>query len=240
VKNALTNWSTALRGAILPGIASAGVAVILAVVNPANAASISFSAADGTRSGTPVNVDVFAQDVEDGVEVTLKVNDSNNIGDLLAVYFNFGGTFNHKTISKTSVTGQDVTKVAFDTNNIVAGNIGQKFEMAVQFGTTGSAGGLLTSTTFKIAQAGLSVQQFLNQTFAVRLQSVGSGPNGGGGSAKQYGIAPTAFDPEKPPEVVPPTGTAVPEPMTILGSLAALGVGYSAKRKQSKQNEAQA
>ncbi|RMF69325.1 MAG: hypothetical protein D6742_02855 [Cyanobacteria bacterium J069] len=177
-------------------IASAGVAVLLAAVNPADAASISFSAAED-RGSSPVDVDVFARDVEDGVEVTLKVNDSTNIGDLLAVYFNFGGTFNHKTINKSSVTGADVTKVSFDTNNIVGGNIGQKFEMAVQFGTTGAAGGLLTSTTFKIAQAGLTVQEFLNQTFAVRLQAVGSGPNGGGGSAKQYGTAPTAFDPDR-------------------------------------------
>jgi len=69
VKNALTTWSTA--------IASAGIAVLLAAVNPANAASLSFSASDGTRSSTPVNVDIFAKDVEDGVEVTLKVNDSN-------------------------------------------------------------------------------------------------------------------------------------------------------------------
>lgn len=230
MKNALTTWSTAL--------ASAGIVVLMAAVNPANAASLSFSASDGTRSSTPVNVDIFAKDVDDGVEVTLKVNDSNNIGDLLAVYFNFGGTFNHNTLKASNVTGQDVTKVAFNTNNIVGGNIGQRFEMAVQFGTVGAAGGLLTSTTFKIAQAGLTVQEFLNQTFAVRLQAVGSGPNGGGGSAKQYGVAPTAFDPEKPPTVVPPTGTAVPEPMTILGSLAALGAGYSVKRKQAKQTEA--
>lgn len=229
MKNVLTTWSTA--------IASAGVAVLLAAVNPADAASLSFSASDGTRSSTPVNVDIFAKDVEDGVEVTLKVNDSNNIGDLLAVYFNFGGTFNHNTLKANNVTGQDVTKVALNTNNIVGGNIGQRFEMAVQFGTVGASGGLLTSTTFKIAQAGLTVQEFLNQTFAVRLQAVGPGP-GGGGSAKQYGTAPTAFDPENPPEVVPPTGTAVPEPMTILGSLAALGAGYSVKRNQAKRTEA--
>ncbi|MBF2086420.1 MAG: hypothetical protein IGS16_17680, partial [Thermoleptolyngbya sp. C42_A2020_037] len=205
MKNALTTWSTA--------IASAGIAVLMAAVNPANAASITFSASQ-QQGSAPVNVDIFAQDVADGVEFSLKVNDPKNIGDLLAIYFNFGGLFDTNIPKTTTVTGQDVTKVALNTNNIVGGNIGQRFEMAIQFGRTGAAGGLLTETTFKIAQVGLTVQDFLHQTFAVRLQAVGSGVNGGTNSAKQYGTAPVAVDPVKviEPIKLPEPEVKAPEP----------------------------
>ena len=177
---------------------------------PAGAATVSFNA-DAAQGSDAISVGVTLTDISGGIRVDLLINDSINTGDILATYLNFVAAFDHEH-AITSVTG-DVydNNWKFNTNNIVGGNIGQVFDLGVQVSSTGSSGGLMESASFNVFGTALDISDLFGEAFAVRLQTVGPIPNGGSGSAKQFGTVPEGGG--------NPSG--VPEP----GSLALIGAG---------------
>lgn len=196
-----------------------GVALATA---PAQAASLGFTI-DETRGAASTDTDVILTDIDGGVEFSFAVNDQTNTSDLVAVYFNVAETIPNDF----SIVGGDVTKFEFDTRNVVAGNIGEIFDVGVQIGNTGSSGEFFDSFTFNVYGTDLDVTDFYEQTFAVRGQSVGPIANGGGNqSSKEFGIASPQSN-----SLVTQEGAAVPEPATILG----LALGGSALMAAKKK-----
>ncbi len=206
---------------------SAGLAVASSAFSAANAASLSFKA-DDQRGSDSASVDIFAEDVVGGVKFTLTVNDPKNTADLFGTYLNFADSFD---FSKNITSIDGALNYKFNTNNIGAGNIGQKFDLGIQLTNTGASGGLVTSKMFTILGTDLDVNDLLGQQMAVRLQAVGSGSNGGGGSAKQYGIAPTSS--YVPP--TPPKPKTVPEPGSFAGLALVGGAMAFSRRRRTNQ-----
>jgi hypothetical protein len=93
----------------------------------------------------------------------------------------------------------------------------------IEIGTAGIGNDDVQSimwTFFRNDGQDLTLDDFFGGEWAARVTSVG--PAGSrGGSSKLSGVAPTE---------------AVPEPLTILGSATALGIGGLLKREQSKKN----
>jgi hypothetical protein len=207
-----------------------GLAVASSAFSAANAASLSFKA-DDQRGSDSASVDIFAEDVDGGVKFTLTVNDPNNTADLSATYLNFDDSFNTSNI--TRIDGALDYKL--DTNKIGNGNIGKdNFDLGIQLTGTGASGGLVTSKMFTIFGTDLDVNDILGQQMAVRLQAVGSGADGGKGSAKQYGIAPTSsYLPTTPPK--PFVKTSVPEPASFAGLALVGGAMAFSRRRRSNQ-----
>ena len=144
-------------------LAAAGVAVTMSSFNPADAASVGFKV-DQQISGdtTPITFDVGLTDVSGGVQIDLSVAPSSaNTGDIFGAFFNL--SMNPQSISGFNVTGSDVTDWEFNTNNMGGGNNvtpAGPFDVGVTFGTSGSSGGLLTSTSFLVS--GVDVSKFLD------------------------------------------------------------------------------
>src|SRR5215216_1867577 len=84
------------------------------------------------------------------------------------------------------------------------------FDQIVRIGHQGTAGGLITATTFTIATHGQTLDASTFTMVGIRAQSVGLGPNGGGGSAKDTSSTRTLI-------------AAVPEPSSTLLLALALG-----------------
>lgn len=214
----MTNRFSVLVGST---VLAAGMAFIPSIFDSANAATVSFQVTNKISDDTtPIFYDVTLSDITGGgVKVTLaqSTNTPNN-GDLFGAFFNIAGS---PTTSSNVVTGTNVTNYAFNTSNLGGGNNvtpAGPFDIGVTFGRSGSSGGLLKSTMFNIT--GVTVNDFLNQSFAIRAQTSGPGANGGNGSTKVIGTV--------------PSGTAVPEPLTMLGAGAAVGFGTIFKKRLAK------
>ncbi|MFP4122823.1 MAG: PEP-CTERM sorting domain-containing protein [Coleofasciculus sp.] len=202
-------------------VAAAGVAVAMSSFNPADAAFVTFSANPfGDQSAG--KVDFRLEEVGSDVKFTVDVDSSvNNGGDLRGIWFDVA----NDSLLPLTITGSDITQTQQDANNV--NNLGggnnlngggtlAPFDVGLEIGTPGMGSDFITSTMFTVSD--VTLDQFLGQEFGVRLTSLGDNRQG---STKLAAVAPTE---------------AVPEPLTILGSATALGIGGLLKREQSKKN----
>ncbi|MEQ8973719.1 MAG: PEP-CTERM sorting domain-containing protein [Coleofasciculus sp. C1-SOL-03] len=207
-------------------LAATGAAVAMSSFNPADAAFVTFSATPFT--GNDAEVDFLLEEVGNDVKFTVTVDSNvNGGGDLRGVWFD---------IANDSLLDLDIDKMGSNIPEIQqnAGSVSDlggdanlngggpnnpgNFDIGVEIGTQGASPDFIPSTMFTVKNIGLD--QFLGQKFAARVTSVGSD---GEGSSKLSAVAPTEAEP-------------VPEPLTILGSATALGIGGLLKRQQSKKN----
>lgn len=188
----------------------------------ASAASIgtSFAILD-EFTGDDAQVSVTLADTAGGVQFDVKIERPPTVnGDLFGFY---AGVLNDNVSVITSITGRDITKTEIDANSVInlkGGNNlngfkGDEFDFGVTFGTSGSSSGLLSETTFTVA--GLTTADFQGQVLGARLQSTGENQKG---SSKLSG------------EVDMIGGAEVPEPLTVLGTAAAIGFGAIFRRRQ--------
>jgi hypothetical protein len=164
---------------------------------------------------------IVLEDIDGGVRFNVKLDTINALsGDIVAVYADVLGDPGDFAISSIG-PNPPVTAHGFDTKNIQAGNIGQKFDFAFAIGETGLKGGAdqYQDFSFVVRGTGLDVTDFLGQTFALRGQSIGAN----GASAKQFGLAGTTVD------IIDP----VPVPGAGLLLLGGLGAFAAARRKRS-------
>jgi hypothetical protein len=138
-----------------------------------------------------------------------------NTGDLFGVFLEF-----NPHPASGIFAGPDITGVATNTLNAGGGNNlngtisglvpGGTFDFALTLGSSGASGGLLTSTSFTMSTNGGAVKLSDLIAIGLRAQSVGGGPNGGGGSAKLYsanGTTPPTPNPNNTP--VPDGGATI-------------------------------
>jgi len=201
-------------------LAASGVALAASSFNPADAAFVTFSATPFT--GDNAKVDFRLEEVGSDVKFTVSVDSSvNNGGDLRGVWFNIA----NDSLLDLDIMGSDITDIVQDAgsvnnlgggNNLNGGGTPAPLDVGLAIGTQGASPDFISSTMFTVQN--IDLDQFLGQEFGVRVTSVGSNQQG---SSKLAAVAPTE---------------AVPEPLTILGSATALGIGGLLKREQSKKN----
>ncbi|MEW6493051.1 MAG: hypothetical protein AB1589_11175 [Cyanobacteriota bacterium] len=162
-------------------------------------------------TGTNAQVQVTLTDVEtDTVQVTLQVDSSVNIADLVGFFADFDGISVNNNFSLSSsdftVDGTKGVKKLFlddsgstsDNSEVIDSNVnlngdGQQgnYQLAVQIGAGGRGqGDDYQSVTFTLTAPGLDVSDF--SKVGVRLQSVGSDRNG---SSKLEGNVPPLITP---------------------------------------------
>jgi hypothetical protein len=209
--------------------------LVAMMANSASASILSFQVNQNPTNDTSIFYDVTIKDIVGGVQVGVTQSaTSPNSGDLLGLFFNVqpGNASNYGITGLsnfTNIAGDVISNVCFNTtncgngNNVNGGPV-NSFDIGLTFGSQGTAGGVLVkSNTFSIASSTLTTANFLNQSFAVRAQTSGIDPTtGGGGSTKEFGVAPSQ---------------AVPEPLTILGALTAAGFGAAFKRRTTKTED---
>ncbi|MFN6518522.1 MAG: PEP-CTERM sorting domain-containing protein [Nostoc sp. CreGUA01] len=216
----------------------AATAVVISF-SPANAASMNFTINDFTGSDTRVKFTL--DDLEGSGKVQFKVDylstGSNTIADIRGVFFNILNDsllsgLKIENLAATDVTAKkfgpagSITSVGSGSNNLNGG--GGSFDIGVEIGQEGIGQGKgdIQSTIFTLSHASqaLTLAQFSEQNFGVRLMSVGSG-NNRNGSSKLKGQAPYYTPPPPPPK-------KVPEPATVAAlGLFALGALKVAKKK---------
>lgn len=162
-----------------------------------------------------------------------------NIGDLFGVFLEFDP---HPTLVAGDFVGADITGVNFSTINAGGGNNlngriaslvpGGTFDAALTFGTSGSSGGLLTSTTFTLDDDGGSLLLSHLVGIGIRAQTVGLPPDGGNGSSKGYLVYSSTPDLDIEEEF----DMSAPEPgmAAIWVSLSALGMMWTTGRRSSR------
>ena len=194
-------------------------------------------------------------DMGDGKTVQVKIDvlrsASGNIGDLRGVFFNIkdadnaflngleasyitgvGGSASDTGITKT-VKDQDNVSNLGNGVNLTGGGQSYKFDVGYQIGKD-NGNSLNTSATLSLFHAdGLTMADFADESIGIRLKSVGSGPNGGGGSSKLQAFAPENLSAPEQLSIVSsaPGPVDIPEP-TALVALGFMGLGFlKAKRK---------
>ncbi|WP_370684456.1 PEP-CTERM sorting domain-containing protein [Nostoc sp. KVJ20] len=159
---------------------------------------------------------------------------SNKIADIRGIFFNI---LDNSLLKGLQVVGTDVTNKQFGpagsvtsvgsgSNNLNGG--GGSFDAGVEIGQEGIGQGKgdIQSTIFTLSHTSqaLTLAQFSQENFGVRLMSVGSG-NNRNGSSKLKGQAPYYTPPPPPPK-------KVPEPTTVVAlGLFAVGALRIAKKK---------
>lgn len=233
----------------LTGVLSLSLTVIgltvLASTTSAKAASLTFNQDnlnlyDGS---TAVDFDVKLDDLGDGkVQVKVGVADGY-FADLRGLFFNISDDSLLKSLSinkslysdvTTFATG-GVTSVGSNSNNVNGGG-SQAFDFGVEIGDEGIGKNKLDirSTTFVIEDASkkLNVSYFSQQSFGIRMMSVGTSANNRGGSSKLTApnLPPVAVVTTPPKEEKP---VEVPEPgATAALALATIAAVKFAKRKK--------
>ncbi|MBW4423489.1 MAG: PEP-CTERM sorting domain-containing protein [Nostoc desertorum CM1-VF14] len=220
-------------------LAATAVVISSSAFAPANAASMNFTINDFTGADTQVKFtldDAIAGSGKVQFKVDYLSTGNNTIADIRGVFFNI---LDNTLISGLQVVGTDVTAKIFDpngkiksvgsgSNNLNGGNVA--FEAGVEIGQEGIGQGKgdIQSTIFTLSHSSqaLTLAQFSQQNFGVRLMSVGSGDTRGG-SSKLEGQAPYYnYTPPQPPP------KKVPEPTTVAAlGLFALGALRVAKKK---------
>jgi hypothetical protein len=113
---------------------------------------------------------------------------STMIGDILGLGFNVAPTYKAlltaRDIAGTQVTGTFQNTGSCGQGCNFNGVTPNTFDRLVRIGHQGTAGGLITATTFTIATHGQTLDTSTFTMVGIRAQSVGPEPNGGEGSAK--------------------------------------------------------
>ena len=149
---------------------------------------------------------------------------STMIGDILGLGFNVAPTYK-ALLTASDIAGTQVTGTFQNTGSCgqgcnFHGVTPSTFDRLVRIGHQGTAGGLITATTVTLATHGQTWDTSTFPMVGIRAQSVGLGPNGGGGSAKDTSSTRTLI-------------TAVPEPSSTLLLALALGSMYAFVRRRS-------
>jgi len=218
-------------------LAATAVVISSSAFSPANAASMSFTINDFTGADTRVKFtldDAAAGSGKIQFKVDYLSTGSNTIADIRGIFFNIK---DDSLLSGLKVVGTDITASKFgpagtinsigsSSNNLNGG--GGFFDAGVEIGQEGIGKGKgdIQSTIFTLSHTSqaLTLAQFSEQNFGVRLMSVGS-KNNREDSSKLKGQAPYYTPPPPPPK-------KVPEPSTVAAlGLFALGALKVAKKK---------
>lgn len=214
---------------ITPSLVVAAGLAIASSFSPASAASVTFNVSSAlSNDSTPASVNLTLDDTAAGagkVQFKVDVVPNPNIADIRGVFFNI---LDNSLLRDLKITGANVTQFAAtgSINRLGQGNNinpGGPFEIGVEIGQQGlGKKGIddIQSTTFTVAHSSqaLTLAQFSNQSFGLRLQSVGLPGSSREGSSKLGGKAPGSSQ-------------AVPEPGTIVATgLFALGVRLLKKK----------
>lgn len=173
-----------------------------------------------------VQVGITITELADGsLKFDLDVlNDTGVIGDLNGLFFDMA---DDSIVDNLQVTGDDLTGENLDANSVtkvdgynnVNGEVVKedgKFDIGVQFGTSGIGADDIQSTTFYLSSddgSALSLADVTNQDFAVRLTSVGDIDGARNGSVKISGTSePVVVEPPVDPG---PENIAVNNSMTV-------------------------
>ncbi len=174
--------------------------------SPVNAATLSFDVFEFTGDNAQARLSLD----DTGGVVKFTVDNVNPISDIRGVFFNI---LNDSLLSDLTVTGTSVTGFQFGPAGMVSdlGNganiTPKKFDAGVEIGTPGIGKDDIHSTMFTVSRSSgvaLSLAQFVNQDFGLRLTSVGSDRTG---SSKLVGTAPSQPVPE--PGTMAATGLIV-------------------------------
>lgn len=179
--------------------------------------TILFNITDGD-----LNVEVVVTENADGTltfDLSV-VEDTGVIGDLNGLFFDLA---NDSIADDLVVTGADLTGDRIDANSVtkvdgwnnVNGDVVKedgKFDVGVQFGTSGMAKDDIQSTSFTMSTssgAPLAMEDILNQDFAVRLTSVGEIDGSRNDSVKISGTSEPIITQEPDPEPEPCPNAAI-------------------------------
>lgn len=224
---------------------------ILASGSSAKAASLTFNQSDLSLYGgsTAVNFDVKLDDLGDGkVQVNVNVGDGY-FADLRGLFFNISddSLLSSLSVNKslsphvtTFATGS-VSSVGSNSNNVNGGKDKLAFDFGVEIGDEGIGKGKLDirSTSFVLEDASkkLNVNYFSQQSFGIRMMSVGTSANSRGGSSKLSAVnLPPVVVVTAPPEEEKPV--EVPEPgATVALALATIAAAKFVKRHKESGAE---
>ena len=217
-------------------------------ISPAHSGIITGTATPFT--GDPAQVAVTMDDLIAGagkIRVSVSVDTSVAIGDLRGIFFHItdeslltSGTFSFSDDTpvesiKSYAFGpaNSVTSVGGNDNNLSGGGSPGPFDIGFEIGTQGIGGDDYQTVSFTLmhSTASLSLSLFENQSFGVRLTSVGVGSEREG-SSKLGGVFGV---PVVAPGPTPANGT-VPEPATlaIWSILGICGLGAARRKRVSK------
>lgn len=201
-----------------------------------------------TFSGSPAAVTVTVDDQASGagkLQITVDVHTDVSIGDLRGLFFHLADesllTFGSFQVSQLGVAvtqqvygpADSVTNLGFG-NNLNGGGSGGPFDIAFGIGTPGIGWDDYQSVTFTLSHSAvdLDTSLFAEQTFGVRMTSVGSEGNRDGSSklVGKFGSLPL---PEPIPSPNPGPVISTPEPATlaIWSIMGVCGLG-AARRKR--------
>lgn len=229
----LINMKHLFSTAALPSfLAATAVVISSSAFSPANAASMNFTINDFTGADTQVKFTL--DDLNGSGKVQFKVDylatGKNTIADIRGIFFNIKDDsllngLKIENLAKTDVTATKfdagkVTSVGSGSNNLNGGGV--SFDAGVEIGQEGIGKGKgdIQSTIFTLSHISkaLTLAQFSEQNFGVRLMSVGSG-NSREDSSKLKGQAPYYTPPPPPPKKVPEPGTVAALGLFALGAL---------------------
>lgn len=247
-----TYFSTIVNSSLLV----AGIAIASSIFSPVEAASLSFSLTPFTGDSAKVNITLEELSAgSNTVRVTAAVDSTQTgkIADIVGLFFNLKDDllinqltitpisakpgvlptvsdkkgFNKLFLDKSGSTTDGKTDL--DNNvNLNGGGVQRTFEVGVQVGKGGLKGGQddYQAIAFDLKATGLDLSDFANESFGVRLQSVGKG-NNRDGSSKLDGKIPPLPPPPPPPQI-----TEIPEPSTAaaIGLFALTALGFLKKK----------
>ncbi|MGF1699419.1 PEP-CTERM sorting domain-containing protein [Photobacterium makurazakiensis] len=189
-------------------------ATILATSSLANATVIT-NLEDVTNGGGFFGQLTFDNNGANTVTVTADISSPINTGitqgDILGLWFdfsNFGAltgtpTFGGSTTVISSIFNENSVGVSLGSNVNISGSGENDWDLAVEVGENGGAGGFIQTLSFDITITGLDETQFLAQRVGMRVQSI-QGTAFGSGSSKLIGPSGA------------PNNTPVPEPASLL------------------------
>ncbi len=231
----LINMKHLFSSAAIPSfLAATAVVISSSAFSPANAASMNFTINDFTGSDTRVKFtldDAIAGSGKVQFKVDYLSTGSNTIADIRGIFFNIKDDsllngLKIENLAATDITAKkfgpagSISSIGSGSNNLNGG--GGSFDIGVEIGQEGIGQGKgdIQSTIFTLSHASqaLTLAQFSEQNFGVRLMSVGSG-NNRNGSSKLKGQAPYYTPPPPPPVKVPEPGTIAALGLFALGGL---------------------
>jgi hypothetical protein len=230
-----------------------GVAIASSAFSPVQAASLTFNLTPFTGTNAQVKVtldDLFAGSNTVRVTAAVDSTKTGNIADIVGLFFNLKDDSLISQLSITPVSANPGATLTVDNktgfgklyldksgsttdnetdldNNVNLNGDGVKrtFEVGVQVGKGGLKGGQddYQAVTFDLKATGLDLGDFTDETFGVRLQSVGQETNREGSSKLEGKI---------PPLLSPPPVKEIPEPSTTaaIGLFALSALGFLKKK----------